>query len=49
MLAGARAPHREPGGKLPHGDGGDSICLCNTMFLFSRAGQGTWDLLATKE
>lgn len=22
---------------------------CNTTFLSSRAGQGTWDLLATKE
>lgn len=36
-------------GKLPHADSGDSICLHNTMFLSSRAGQETWDLLATKE
>lgn len=28
---------------------GDDVCIPNTMFLFSRAGQGIWDLLATKE
>lgn len=36
----------EPRGTGPLADG---LCLRNSMFLSPRAGQGTWDLLATKE
>lgn len=38
-----------PGGPAPLLMAHASLCLRNAMLLSSRAGQGTWDLLATKE